>query len=230
MAGKGSHYVKPKANKPFLTKKDIKWLIGIAIAIVVVIAAIALYVKLTDESLTVRNGKLNGVGENWIVANSGDSSGIKYLKYGEYDFSGYDGEVVPGSMSFDEFATCVNLYPADGRYTDAFVYATNNDPQFVVRNVTTQIGGILANGVVYPYEEFEDGYIYWYTCTEERIIDEENELSETVYKQTFSAYLPAEHDGSVIIRLNYEFATPDEFVDAETGYAEMKTIVEGLTY
>ena len=230
MAGKGSHYVKPKQEATFLTKKDVKWLIGIGIAIVVAIIAITIGIKIADDSLVVKNGKLDGVEPGWIVANSGDKSAVKYLKYGEYDFSDYDGEVVPGCLSFDEYATSGELFPSDGRYASGYVYATSKEAEFIVQNVTWQIGSILTNGTVYPYEEFEDGFIYWYTATEERIIDEEAELSETVYVQTFSAYLPADHDGCMIARVNYEFDSADKYVDAETGYAEVRELVKGLKY
>jgi len=230
MAGNGSHYVKPKKKAGYLTRKDVRFLSGIGIGIVVAIIAIYAIITLSDESLVVKNGKLDGVEPGWIVANSGDSSAIKYLKYGEYDYSDYDGEVVPGTLSFDEYATCVELFPADGRYASGYVYATNKEADFIVRNVSSQIGGILTNGTVYPYEEFEGGYIYWYTATSDKVIDEENGISETIYIQTFSAYLPADHDGCMIVRVNYEFTSPDEFVSAETGYAEVSKLIDGLTY
>ena len=86
MAKKGSHYIKQKADKPLFTKKDIKWIIGLAAAIIAVIAAFFIMVNAADESLKIKDGKVIGAGENWIIANSGAGETPTYFKYAEFDF------------------------------------------------------------------------------------------------------------------------------------------------
>ncbi len=230
MSRKSSHYIRPKSNKPLFSKTDIKWMIGIAIVIAVIVAAIIVYAQLTDETLRMKNGKVVGAEENWIIANSGKSNTPSYMKYAEYDFSGYAGEVVSGGVSFDENATCVELFPEDDRYVSAYIYASGKDTDTVVRNVTGQIGAVLTEGSVYPAEEFNGGYIFWYTAREDRVIDEETEEKESVYIQVFTAYLPADNEGTLIVRVNYEFDSPESFVDAEIGYAETEALLNGLSY
>ena len=229
MAGKGYHYVKEKGSKPLFTKKDIRNIIIALAAVIVIVAAFFCYIKLSDDTLTLKNGSVSGVEDNWIIANSGTGNGDNYYKYCEYDFEGYDGEVVPGKLSFDENGTCVELFPSDGRYANGYVYATAKDAETVVRNVVGQIGGILAEGTVYPYEEFEGGYIFYYTAREDRVTDEESEATTPVYIQVFTAYIPAAHDGTVIVRVTYEFESPECYVDAETGYSEVSAILSGIT-
>lgn len=229
MAKKGSHYVKKSAKK-YLTDKDKKLLIIAAIVIVVIVAAFFIITSLSDKALEVKDGKVVGAGDNWLISSADRGAETCYYKYGEYDFSGYDGEVVPGTVSYDDNATCVELYPADGRYADAFVYAGGKTAEFTVNNVSSQIGYLLENGDVHEVEEFMDGYIYWYTATETQEAASEDEAETVVYKQVFSAYLPADSDGCIIVRVTYDFDTDAEYVAAETGYAEVKAIAECIEY
>ena len=165
MAKKGSHYVKKTARK-YLTEKDKKLLIISAVVLVIVVAAFLIITSVTDPALDMKDGKVVGVEENWIISAADRGAETRYYKYGEYDFSDYDGEVVPGSVSYDDNATCVELFPADGRYTGAYIYAGSKDALATVENVSSQIGYMLENGDVHMPEEFMDGYIYWYTATE----------------------------------------------------------------
>ena len=224
MAKKGSHYVKKSAKK-YLTDKDKKLLVICAVALVVIVAAFFIITALTDNKLDMKDGKVVGAGDNWIIANAASGGETVYYKYGEYNFSGYDGEVVPGSVSYDDNATCVELFPADGRYAEGYVYASSKDPATVINNVSSQIGFMLTDGEVHDPEEFMDGYIYWYTTTETN-----EDTEEVKYAQVFSAYLPAENNGSIIARVTYRFDTPDEYVTADIGYAEVEAIAEYIEY
>ena len=218
MSKKGTHYVKKSAKK-YLTARDRKLLIISGIALIIAVAAFLIFTSLTDDSIEIRDGKAVGAGENWIIAGSGSGDKREYHKYGEYDFSAYDGEVVPDSVSYDDIATCVELFPTDGRYASAYVYGGANSAEETIENVSSQIEYMLENGEVHTPEEFMDGYIYWYTAD---ITSDDGTVTPT---QIFSAYLPAENDGCIILRVTYE----SEFVDAETGYAELSAIAKQIT-
>ena len=224
MSKKSSHYVK-KSTKKYLTAKDKKLLIISAAVLAAVIAAFFIITAVTDPALEIRDGKVVGAEENWIISSAERGGETCYYKYGEYDFSGYDGEVVPGSVSYDENTTCVELFPSDGRYASAYVYAGSKTAHETVENVSSQIGFMLENGDMRMPEKFMDGYIYWYTATET-----DEETGTVLYKQVFNAYLPAENDGTIIVRVTYGFETADDYVDAETGYAEVEAIAKNIKY
>ena len=228
MAKKGSHYVK-KTTKKYLTDKDRRILVIAAIALVVIVAAFLIITSVSDKALEVKDGKVVGAGDNWLIAAADRSAETCYYKYGEYNFSGYDGDVVPGTVSYDDNATCVELFPADSRYAGAYVYAGSKTAELTVNNVSSQIGYLLENGNVREPEDFMDGYIYWYTATETQESASGDEVGAVVYKQIFSAYLPAASDGCIIVRVTYDFDTDTEYVTAETGYAEVKAIAEMIT-
>lgn len=228
MAKSSRHFVKTQKKKAYLTKKDLKMLMWIVIAVVIAAALYFIISFITDDSISIKDGKLVDVGDNWIVSNAGNNNDPKYYKYAEYDLTGYDGEVVAGHTSYDELATSVELYPADARYEMAYIYSVENKPDEVIGNVTAQIGHFLTEGEVHAAEEFEDGYIYWYTTR----VDEETEDGETstYYNQVFSGYIPADNDGTLIIRVTYRFDDAAEYVEPEVGYDEVRSILEHFSF
>lgn len=228
MAKTSRHFVKQQQPQKYISDKEKRILICVGAALIVIIAAIFLVSALTNETIAVKNGALVGTEDNWIIANAGKGGEQKYYKYGEYDFSDYNGEVVPEKLSYDENSTAVRLYPISDDNVEGFVYATARPAKEVAESVSIQMAGMLNDGQSSAAEEFGDGYIYWYTTTEET--QQDDGTTANTYIQAFSCYLPADHNGSIIVRVTYRFDSPDLYVDEDTGHAAINEIIRHIKY
>ena len=228
MAKSSRHFVKQQEPAKYLSDKEKKILIGIGAALIIIVAAVFIITALTDDSIAVKNGELVNTEENWIIANAGDSTNPEYYKYGEYDFTGYEGEIVPEALSYDANSTAVRILPAGNGNAEGYVYAVSRPAKDIAESVSGQMGYMITDGEANSAEEFNGGYIYWYTTVEEAE-QEDGSVTET-YVQVFSGYMPAAYDGTIVARVTYRFATADEYVDAETGYAAVSELLEYIEY
>ena len=222
MAKSRRHYVKQQGPEKYLSDQEKRILIYIGAVLIAAVIAIFLITALTDATIAMKDGALVGTEDNWIIANAGKGGVYKYYKYGEYDFTSYDGEAVPEKLSYDANSTAVRLYPADGSYTEGYVYATSKPAEEIAGTVSRQMAYMLNDGEVSDVEKFGDGYIYWYTTVEEDAQEDGSVIN--TYVQVFSCYLPAKPDGSVIVRATYRFDSADAYVDYETGCAALSDI------
>ena len=240
MAGKKSHgYRKPYGKRPYLKKKE--WIILLSI-LGAILAAIAVYLiaaKLLDDSLPVKNGiAVTGDGD-WILVNEGNGDNKKYYKYCSYDFSSLNADIETTIHTSDENLKTVYIYPKDGAYDYACVYASTVSIDELAESVHSQLEGMLSHSEISPVTRRSfigrNAKTYWYTTytsqtdTEGNVIIGEDGEEVRLYSQVFCCYLEAPRGGTIISRLGFETYDENEYLDEETAFGYIEDVLKCIS-
>ena len=231
---KSKGYRKAAQKKPYLSKKDI--VILCVVLVVLAIGAILLFTY-DDGALKVKDGKIVDPGENWLIVNGNLKGGRRYFKLGEAgEISGYTME--PQAFMSDDNLYQFNYKPEDegSAVTGITLSASAYDPArladanakmiaSVKDSVVSDVATDKAGDIEYTYYTYTHDYF-----AEDETEDETEEASEAEaqeeapagetsedqapnrFEQALNAYLPAAHNGSVIVTITAEAQDADSYL------------------
>ena len=230
---KSKGYRKAAQKKPYLSKKDITILC--VLIVVLAIGAILLFTY-DDGALKVKDGKIVDPGENWLIVNGNLKGGHRYFKLGEAgEIPGYTME--PQPFVSDDNLHQFNYKPEDegGAVTGITLSASAYDPARLAEANAKMVASVKdsevsdvatdkAGDMEYTYYTYTHAY---YAAPETEDNAEEAPAEEQAevpaeeasddqapnhFEQAMNAYLPAAHDGSVIITVTAEADSADSYL------------------
>lgn len=242
-SAKSKGYRSYKKEKPFLTRKEIYFLIAIVALVVIGIIISLIY---DDGALKVKNGALQGVEDRWIVANGGTVSTPRYFKLGEVgELDGY---------------THVNLLSAsDTLITDNYYYPTQDENPIdyisistgsIKNSTTTDLGTTIVEAVraTDGYTVTSDlteghigdiAYTYYAFTNESYVAPEGTDTTEdakanedpapNTFGQSMNAYVATAHDNCLMIHVVNEVESPEDYLSDDELHATLETVISAIT-
>lgn len=243
-SAKSKGYRSYKKEKPFLTRKEIYFLIAIVALVVVGVIISLIY---DDGALKVKNGVLQGVEDRWIVANGGTVSTPRYFKLGEVgELDGYTHLNMLSAS--DTLITDNYYYPAQAENPIDYISIStgsikNSTPADLGKTVveavratdgytvTSDLTEARVGDIAYTYYAFtNETYVAPEgTDTTENTEAADGEQAPNTFGQSMNAYVAAAHDNCLMIHVVNEVETPEDYLSDDELRATLETVISAIT-
>lgn len=231
-SAKSKGFRKTQGKKPYLSRRDI--IILCVILAVVAVGAILLF-SYDDGALKTKDGTIVGAGENWLVINGSNSGGRRYYKLGEAgELDGYTRE---SAATLTDANLRQYTYTPEAEGGDVVSISVSASPYAAERlaQSTSQVIGSLdgceasavssadADGLEYSYYTYTNVYAEAEAADAAPDADPEDAAEDAApaeaepnrFEKSVCAYIPAAHDGSVVITVLTEAEDADGFLSDE---------------
>lgn len=223
-----------KKDKQADSEKEFRTMIIGLIVVVAVVAIAMIGIKVYDNigKLKVDGYNILGVGENWIIKNTGSQAEPKVFKMAELNevVEGYTLEPMERHLQYSQS----NYYMAEDENNPIDTYcvtvATGNH-DVAVYNGYDKVGGF---GAMINQSEIKTGTaagkdFYYYTLQYFNDQSEAGDGSDIHYRESLNAYFDSEFEGySIMVSIINEAADANSFNTEEDLMALLEKVAEDL--